>query len=149
MIIRLNSFTKILNKMALKVTTPTSSIPAVWTGTNIYGQILLLVASLFGGMSTDTSGVVVAGGAGLVAALLAVRNWVINAHFNVDKSWIKDPNNIAYLTAVVVAISPKLGELIPGALDIFNALSSGNLGAIISAGVSLLSIVYYSFFKKK
>jgi hypothetical protein len=135
--------------MSIKETTPTSAIPAVWTGTNIYGQILLLLASIFGGMATDTSGVIVAGGAGLVAAILAARNWLKNAHFKVDKSWIKDPNNIAYLTAVIVGISPKLGELIPGAVDVFNALSTGNLGSIISAGVSLLSIVYYSFFKKK
>ena len=125
----------------------TTSSP--WTGTNIYGQILLLIASLFGGMSPDQSGLIVAGGAGAVASALAIRNWIINAKFKLDKSWVSDPNNIAYLTAVVVAISPKAGELIPGAVDVFNALSSGNWGAIISAAVSLVSIAYYSFFKKK
>lgn len=118
-------------------------------GTNIYGQILLLIASLFGGMSPDTSGLIVAGGAGVVGAVLAARNWITTAKFNLEKSWVKDPNNIAYLTAVIVAISPKAGELIPGAVDVFNALSSGNWGAIISAAVSLASIAYYSFFKNK
>ena len=118
-------------------------------GTNIYGQILLLIASLFGGMSPDTSGLIVAGGAGVVGAVLAARNWFTTAKFNLEKSWVKDPNNIAYLTAVIVAISPKAGELIPGAVDVFNALSSGNWGAIISAAVSLASIAYYSFFKNK
>jgi len=127
-----------------------TTVPASpWTGTNIYGQILLLIASLFGGMSPDQSGLIVAGGAGAVASALAIRNWIINAKFNLDKSWVKDPNNIAYLTAVVVAISPKAAELIPGAVDVFNALSTGNWGAIISAAVSLVSIAYYSFFKKK
>jgi len=120
-----------------------------WTGTNIYGQILLLLASLFGGMSEETSGLIVAGGAGVVAAFLAVRNWIVTAKFNLDKSWVKDPNNIAYLTAVIVAISPKAAELIPGAVDVFNALNTGNWGAIISAAVSLVSLVWYSFFKKK
>jgi hypothetical protein len=47
--------------MSIIETTPTSAIPAVWTGTNIYGQILLLVASIIGGMATDTSGVIVVG----------------------------------------------------------------------------------------
>ena len=120
-----------------------------WAGTNIYGQIVLLLASLFGGMNPDTSGIIVAGGAGVIAAFLAARNWIVKAHFNLDKSWVKDPNNIAYLTAVVVAISPKAADLIPGAVDVFNALSSGNWGSIISAAVSLISLVYYSFFKKK
>lgn len=120
-----------------------------WTGTNVYGQILLLVASLFGGMSEETSGIIVAGGAGVVAAALAARNWIVTAKFNLDKSWVKDPNNIAYLTAVLVAISPKAAELIPGAVDLFNALSTGNWGAIISAAVSVVSLVWYSFFKKK
>ena len=129
------------------MSTETNTSP--WTGTNIYGQILLLLASLFGGMSPDQSGLIVAGGAGAVASALAIRNWIINAKFKLDKSWVADPNNIAYLTAVVVAISPKAGELIPGAVDVFNALSSGNWGAIISAAVSLVSIAYYSFFKKK
>jgi|APFre7841882793_1041355.scaffolds.fasta_scaffold06747_4 drug/metabolite transporter (DMT)-like permease len=125
------------------------AIKSPWMGTNIYGQILLLIASLFGGMSQDTSGLIVAGGAGVVGAVLAARNWITTAKFNLEKSWVKDPNNIAYLTAVIVAISPKAGELIPGAVDVFNALSSGNWGAIISAAVSLASIAYYSFFKNK
>jgi hypothetical protein len=125
------------------------AIKSPWMGTNIYGQILLLIASLFGGISPDTSGLIVAGGAGVVGAVLAARNWITTAKFNLEKSWVKDPNNIAYLTAVIVAISPKAGELIPGAVDVFNALSSGNWGAIISAAVSLASIAYYSFFKNK
>lgn len=120
-----------------------------WIGTNIYGQIILLIASLFGGMSQDTAGLIVAAVVGVIAAFLAARNWVVNAHFSLDKSWIKDPNNISYLTAVLVAISPKLGDLLPGAIDLFNALSSGNWGSIISAAVSVVSLVWYSFFKKK
>lgn len=120
-----------------------------WTGTNIYGQLLLLVASLFGGMSEETSGLIVAAVAAVFAAVLAFRNWVVKAKFNLDKSWVKDPNNIAYLTAVLVGISPKLGDLVPGAVDLFNALSTGNWGAIISAAVSFVSLVWYSFFKKK
>ena len=125
------------------------AIEGPWTGTNIYGQLLLLIASLFGGMTQDTAGLIVAGGAGVVAAVLALRNWIVKAKFNLDKSWIADPNNIAYLTAVVVAISPKLAELIPGLKTLFDALSTGNWGAIITAAVSVISLIYYTFFKKK
>lgn len=128
----------------MSATTQTSP----WTGTNIYGQILLLAASLFGGMSEETSGIIVAGGAGVVAAFLALRNWIVTAKFNLDKSWVKDPNNIAYLTAVVVAISPAAANLIPDAIGLFDALTTGNWGAIISAAVSLVSMAYYTFFKK-
>ena len=120
-----------------------------WTGTNIYGQLLLLVASFFGGMSEETSGIIVAGGAGVVATFLAIRNWIVTAKFSVDKSWLKDPNNISYLTAIVVAISPKLAELIPAAVDIFDAISSKNWGQIISALVAFGSIIYYIVTKKK
>ena len=100
-------------------------------------------------MSEETSGIIIAGGAGVVAAFLAIRNWIVTAKFDLNKSWVADPNNIAYLTAVVVAISPKAAEIIPGAVDLFNALSTGNWGAIISAAVSVVSLVYYTFFKKK
>jgi len=127
----------------------TTSPVSPWTGTNIYGQILLLIASFFGGMSQDTAGLVVAAGAAVIAAVLAFRNWIVNAKFSLDKSWVADPNNIAYLTAVLVGISPKLGDLVPGAVDLFNAMSSGNWGSIISGLVSIGSLVYYSFFKKK
>lgn len=127
----------------------TTNTTSPWTGTNIYGQILLLLASLFGGMSEETSGIIVAGGAGVVAAFLAIRNWIVTAKFDLKKSWVSDPNNIAYLTAVVVAISPKFAELIPGLKGLFDALSTGNWGAIISAAVSVVSLIYYTFFKKK
>jgi len=127
----------------------TTSPVSPWTGTNIYGQILLLIASFFGGMSQDTAGLVVAAGAAVIAAVLAFRNWIVNAKFSLDKSWVADPNNISYLTAVLVGISPKLGELVPSAVDLFNAMSSGNWGSIISGLVSLGSLVYYRFFKKK
>ena len=100
-------------------------------------------------MTQDTAGLIVAGGAGVVAAVLALRNWIVKAKFNLDKSWIADPNNIAYLTAVVVAISPKLAELIPGLKTLFDALSTGNWGAINTAAVSVISLIYYTFFKKK
>jgi hypothetical protein len=125
------------------------AIKSPWMGTNIYGQILLLIASLFGGMSQDTSGLIVAAVAAVIAAVLAARNWVVKAKFNLDKSWIQDPNNIAYMTAVLVGISPKLGELVPGAVDLFNAMSSGNWGNIISGLVSFGTMIYYSFFKNK
>ena len=127
----------------------TTSPVSPWTGTNIYGQILLLIASFFGGMSQDTAGLVVAAGAAVIAAVLAFRNWIVNAKFSLDKSWVADPNNISYLTAVLVGISPKLGELVPSAVDLFNAMSSGNWGNIISGLVAFGSLIYYRFFKKK
>ena len=81
-------------------------------GTNIYAQLILLVASFFGGMSQDTAGLIVSAGAAVVAAFFAIRNWVVNAKFSVNKTWVSDPNNWTYIAAVVGGILPPLAELV-------------------------------------
>lgn len=120
-----------------------------WTGTNLYVHLLLLVGSLFGGMSNDTAGIIVAGGSGVVAAFFAIRNWVVNAHFATGKKWIGDPNNWTYLTAALTAIVPAASGLIQPLHSLADAIVSGNLGSILTAGFALLSLVYYTLIKPK
>lgn len=119
------------------------------TGTNVYAQALLLVASIFGGMSGDTAGTIVAAGAGVVAAFFAIRTWIVSAKFKTGKAWISDPNNWSYVTSIVVALLPSAADLIEPLRGLVNALVAGNWTNVITFGLSLLSIVYYTFFKKK
>jgi len=129
------------------MSTTTPSGP--WTGTNIYIQLLMLIGSIFGGMSADTATIIGGAIAAVVGAVFAARNWIVNAKFNLGKSWISDPNNWTLLSAVVVGISPKFAELIPFLHDVFDGLSMQNWGKVITAGFALLSFVFYTFFKKK
>lgn len=117
-------------------------------GTNAYVNLLLLLASLFGGMSTDTATIIVAAFSGLIGAFFAFRNWVVTAKFSLNKSWIGDPNNWAYLAAAVTGIVPAAAVLIEPLQALANALVAGNWGAIITGGISFISLIYYTFFKK-
>jgi hypothetical protein len=119
------------------------------TGTNLYVNLLLLIASIFGGMTTDTATLIVAAGSGVVGAIFAIRNWIVNAHFSLNKSWVADPNNWAYVAAIVTGFLPAASGLVPGLRDLVNALIAGNWSAIITGAITLISLVYYTFFKKK
>jgi len=120
-----------------------------WTGTNIYANLLLLVGSLFGGISQDTTGLIVGAGVGVVGAFFAVRNWIVTAKFTTGKAWIAEPNNWAYLTAFITGLLPQAGALIPPLKSLAEAIVSGNWGAIITGVVALISLAYYTFFQKK
>lgn len=126
-----------------EVATPTNPL----LGTNIWVQMLLFVASIFGGMSQTTAGMVVAAVSGGIAAFFAIRSWIVSAKFN--QNILKDVNFWAYLTNVVVGLLPQSADLVPAARALVDALYAGNWGQIISGGVSFLSILYYTFFKKK
>lgn len=119
-----------------------------WLGTNVYLQLILLVASIFGGISQDTAAVVVAAGAGIVGAVAALRTWVVQAKLTSAKSWIGDPNNWTYLTAAVAAIIPAASGIIQPLRGVADALVAGNWGAVITAGFALFSYVFYTWIKK-
>lgn len=118
-----------------------------WLGTNLWVQIMLVGTSVFGGMTQTTAGMVVAAVSGVIAAGFALRTWVLSAKFN--KNVLKDVNFWAYLTNVVVALSPQLADLLPSLKTLVDALYAQNWGQVITAGVSLLSILFYSVIKKK
>jgi hypothetical protein len=126
----------------LSAVAPTSP----WTGTNLYLNIILLIGAIFGGMSGDTAGVIVGAAAGVVAAVGLIRAWIVSAKF--DSGFINNPNVWAYITAIVVAFAPKAAELIPALQGLFEALKTGNWGSVISAGVTLISMIYFTFFKR-
>jgi hypothetical protein len=127
----------------------TTTVQSPWTGTNLYLQIILLIGSIWGGISQDTAGIIVAAGAGLVAAFAAIRTWVVNAKFTPGKSWIGDANNWSYIAAIVVALFPLGADLVPALKGLVDALVAQNWGQAITAGFSLISIVIYTFIKKK
>ena len=115
-------------------------------GTNFWVNLLLLVGSLWGLQEPTATSVVVAI-FGLVGAFFTVRNFLVSAKFVGFKAWATDTNTLSTLGTVIVALIPTAGPLIPAIGDLTKAFVSGNWASIITAGLSLLSIVYYLFIK--
>lgn len=115
-------------------------------GTNFWVNLLLLVGSLWG-LENQTATTVVVAIFGVVGAFFSVRNFVVAAKYTGTKTWLSDPNTWSYLTAVVLAIIPSATDLVPALRDVTDALLSGNWASIITAGLSLLTIIYYRFVK--
>ena len=127
----------------------TSNTPSSpFLGTNIYAQLILLVASFFGGMSQDTAGLIVSAGAAVVAAFFAIRNWIVNAKFSVNKTWVSDPNNWTYIAAVVGGILPSLAELVTPLKTLSIAIVNKSLAEILTGAFAIFSFIYYRFIKK-
>lgn len=117
-------------------------------GTSIYVQALLLVGSFFGGMSQDTAGLIVSAGMAVVAAFFAVRSWIVNAKFSVNKTWVSDPNNWTYIAAVVGGILPSLAELVTPLKTLSIAIVNKSLAEILTGAFAIFSFIYYRFIKK-
>lgn len=122
--------------------------PSPFLGTNIYAQLILLVASFFGGMSQDTAGLIVSAGAAVVAAFFAIRNWIVNAKFSLNKTWVSDPNNWTYIAAVVGGILPSLAELVTPLKTLSIAIVNKSLAEILTGAFAIFSFIYYRFIKK-
>jgi len=117
-------------------------------GTNFYAVVVLLIASIFGGMSDELAAQIAGAVTGLIGATFGLRTWIKGAKLANGKSWIGDPNNWAYLSALVASILPKFAELVPGLQELTQAIAAKNWGQIVTAGVSFLSLVYYLVIKK-
>lgn len=117
-------------------------------GTNFYAVAILLIASIFGGMSDQLAAQIAGVVTGLIGAAFGLRTWIKGAKITNGKSWIGDPNNWAYLSALIASILPKFAELVPGLQELTQAIAAKNWGQIVTAGVSFLSLVYYLVIKK-
>ncbi len=126
--------------------TKVDAAPSSATGTNMYVNILLLIASVFGGMSADTATMVAAAGTGVIGAIFALRNWFVTARLTTGKTWVGDPNNWAYVAAIVTGIIPAAAPLVEPLRGLAASLIAGNWPAIITGAVTLISLVYYTFF---
>jgi len=119
-----------------------------WQGSNFWVTLVLLIGSLWG-MNQDGATQIVGAIFGLLAAAMATRSWLVNAKFGGVGKWLKDPNTWAYLTAIIVAVVPQAADLIPALKNLSDALIAGNWSGILTAGFSILTMVYYLFIKKQ
>lgn len=124
-----------------------SKITESLTGTNFWVNFLLLIGSLWG-LNADTANTAVFAVFGLVAAAGAVRGAIVHAKFTGFKTWISSANTWSYLTGSLVMLVPAAEPLLPGLRGLSDALIEGNWSKILTAGLSLLTIVWYTFIKK-
>lgn len=120
---------------------------AFWQGTNFWVGVLMLILVPFG-ISQGVAEQVVQFGFGAVALVFAVRTALTSAHFQGWASIFKNANWWNYLTGVIVAISPNIGSLVPALQDLADAISLKNYGKIISAILTLGTMIYYLITKK-
>ena len=113
-----------------------------YQGTQFWFALLILIGS-FWGMTQDTATQVISAVVGLIGAVGTVRNFVKNAEPKPFLPTLLSANGINYLTAVLVAISPQLGDIVPPLKSLIEAIQAGNWGAIVSTLVSLGTIIFY------
>lgn len=99
-------------------------------------------------MSQDTAGLIVSAGMAVVAAFFAVRSWIVNAKFSVNKTWVSDPNNWTYIAAVVGGILPAISELVTPLKTLAIAIVNKSLAEILTGAFAIFSFIYYRFIKK-
>ena len=118
-----------------------------YQGTQFYFALLILVGSFWGLKQSDASAIISAA-VGLIGVVGTVRNFVKDAKPQPFLPTLLSANGINYLTAVLVAISPALGDIVPPLKSLIEAIQAGNWGAMISALVSLGTIIFYLVKKK-
>lgn len=127
------------------------SIPApkFWQGTNFWLALLMFGGSFFAAPESVSTQVVMSI-VGLIAAVGAVRQFLPNAKFSSIKERLADPNTWNYLAGLVATLGiPNIDQLIPPLHDLSDAFSSGNWGLVITRGITLLTMAFYLFVKKK
>lgn len=119
-----------------------------WQSTGFWVSALMVGLSLFGGSEALASQAVAAVG-GVVAAFFAVRQFANSAKFGGWYETLVQGNTLNYIAQVVLLLGiPNVDQLIPPLKDLISGFSEGNWGRVISALVSIATIVFYLFIKK-
>lgn len=121
-----------------------------WQGTNFWVASLMVVLSLFVGGNEGLANQIVMSVTGLLGAFFAVRQFVKSAKFGGWFQTLVQGNTLNYLAQVLLLIGiPNVDQLIPPLKDLTAAFVEANWPRAISALVSLGTIVFYVFLKKK
>ena len=119
-----------------------------WKGTNFWIAALMVILSIFGGGEALASQVVMSV-SGLIAAFFAVRQFVNSAKFGGWKETFVQGHTLNYLAQVLLLVGiPNVDQLVAPTKELVQAFVEGNWGRVISAVVSLATIVFYLFIKK-
>lgn len=120
--------------------------PEWMSGTNFWGAFFILVGSIWGITESEVSEFVVSM-SGVIGFGLAFRERIKAS--TVDwLQWIRSPNTWNYVFAalafIVPAIPAGLGDKVSALIE---ALISKNWASVISAGLALLSMIYFTLIK--
>lgn len=129
-------------------TLTTSQAPKFWQGTNFWVAALIFIFSFFGNgqeLAGQIVGLVTAG----IAAVFGIRQFFQQNKFGGFYKTLVQGNTLNYLAQVLIyAGIPNVDQLVPPLKTAVEAFASGNWGQIVSALVSLGTIVFYLFFRK-
>lgn len=119
-----------------------------WQSKDFWFTLLMLIGSAFG--LTADGGAQIAGViVGIIGVVGIVRDFLKGAKFVGFRAWLADTNTWAYIAATVTLIVPQAAPLVPGLQELADALLSGNFSKIVVAGLSLLTLAYNIFFRKR
>lgn len=114
-----------------------------WQGTNFYVALFMATAGTLLGFTEVQGKEIVQGLFFSVGTIFAIREKIKMA--NIDwGAWIKNPNTRNYLFAAISAAIPSLpGGLFTALNDLATAAIGGNWPGIVSALLSVATIIYF------
>jgi hypothetical protein len=138
---------ELLNKnVAIK---PTEEPKKFWQGTNFYVLLGLIVASFSSFFMEEDAQKVTLGVEAIFSLIFLGRHLIKQKGFS-WKNFDKSANGWNYVAQfVTLFLGSNVAELIPALKGLVSAISLGEFPGIISAGLGLLTMVYYIFFQGK
>lgn len=129
--------------------TPPEEGSKFWEGTNFYIVLILLFLGGYGMVSESDVAAVTAAVTGVASAIMLVRQIAKKKDWSF-RNLPESANNWNYLAQLLTMIGvPGAVELIPALQDLLGAILEGNYPAIISAALSLVTLIYYLFFQDR
>lgn len=113
--------------------------------TNFILAVVLLFGGLFVGFPEGEARTLVAGLFTVIGSVGAFRVFFKNAEFS-PRKWITNSNTWNYLSTIFIALFPVLTpEFFPAAKNVLDAALTGNFQGILTALISLGTIVWNIF----
>ena len=130
-----------------KMNPPGASSAKNWWESQGFAFSIIMVFGSMWGLSEDTATSVVSAVTGLIGAVMLALQFFKTSKFKGWKQVLSDGNTLQYLVAAVAVFIPNASALFPSLQGLVDAFLSKNIGAIISALVSVGVALYNIFLK--